>query len=159
MINELTKRKKTTEELEKILGDTHPEQFEKYLDENKDSMLEEDRPFYHYMKELIGQKGLKLQDVFLYADVPERYGYKLISQEKRTRQRDVLLRIFYAANMTLEEVQRALKLYQMPGLYAKDSRDALLMIAFNEHTGNTNDVNELLVSNGMEPLKGSGFVE
>lgn len=152
-------KKKSTEELEKILGSTHPEQFEQYLQQNKESMLEKERPFYHFMKALIRKKGLKQQDIFLRADIPERYGYKLLTQEKHTRQRDVLLRIFYAAEMTLEETQQALKLYPMPMLYAKDTRDALLMIAFNEHSGSIHDVNELLISNGMEPLRSSGVME
>lgn len=151
-------KKKSTEELEKILGSTHPQQFEQYLKQNKESLLQ-DRPFYHFMKTMVRKKGLKLQDIFLQADIPERYGYKLMAQEKHTRQRDVLLRIFYAAHMTLEETQQALKLYPMPMLYAKDTRDALLMIAFNEHAGAISDVNELLISNGMEPLRSSGVTE
>lgn len=34
------------------------------------------------------------------ADIPERYGYKLLSGEKHTRQRDVILRICYAAGLS-----------------------------------------------------------
>ena len=65
------------------------------------------------------------------ADIPERYGYKLISEEKRTKQRDIILRLCYAAHFTLEETQKALKMYDMPMLYSKVKRDALLMIVFN----------------------------
>ena len=34
------------------------------------------------------------------ADIPERYGYKLLSGEKHTRQRDVILRICCAAGLS-----------------------------------------------------------
>ncbi len=66
--------------------------------------------------------------MFLKADIPERYGYKLLSGEKRTKQRDVILRICYAAEFTLQEIQRVLKKYEMPQLYAEIPRDALLML-------------------------------
>ena len=91
------------------------------------------------------------------ADIPERYGYKILSGEKRTRQRDLILRICYAAEFTLDETQEALKKYEMPQLYAKIPRDALLMIIFNERPGSVIDVNALLKKNGMEPLKTSGL--
>ena len=97
--------------------------------------------------------------IFLAADIPERYGYKLISEEKRTRQRDVILRICYAAHFTLEETQQALRIYGMPELYAKNSRDAVLMIAFHERPGDIIEVNALLKQNAMEPLRSSGVQE
>ncbi|MBP8720835.1 MAG: hypothetical protein KBH72_09315, partial [Lachnospiraceae bacterium] len=84
------------------------------------------------------------------------YGYKLLSGEKRTRQRDVILRICYAAKFSLAETQRALKKYEMPELYAKVPRDALLMIAFNERPGSILDVNDLLNQKGLQPLRTSG---
>ena len=102
---------------------------------------------------------IRQQRVFLDGDIPERYGYKLLSGEKRTRQRDVILRICYATGLTLEETQRALKKYGMPELYAKVKRDAMLMIIFNEHPGSVYDVNSILEKNGMEPLKKTGLQE
>ena len=93
------------------------------------------------------------------ADIPERYGYKLLSGEKHTKQRDVILRICYAAEFTLEETQRALRKYEMPELYAKIPRDAFLMIVFNERPGSILDVNEVLRANGLEPLRSSGIQE
>ena len=97
------------------------------------------------------------QTVFLNADIPERYGYKLLSGEKHTKQRDVILRICYASELTLGETQRALKKYEMPELYAKIPRDAFMMIMFNDRPGSILDVNVLLKRNGMEPLRTSGL--
>ena len=82
---------------------------------------------------------------------------KLLNGEKRTKQRDVILRICYAAEFSLQETQRALKEYEMPTLYAKKPRDAFMMIVFNERPGSIIDVNELLKRNGMEPLRTSGL--
>lgn len=150
---------KNTKELAEVLGKTHISDFDKYCKDNKNSMNMDDEAFYIYIKNLLNQKGITQQIVFLRADIPERYGYKLLSGEKRTRQRDIILRMCYAAELTLAETQRALKKYGMPELYAKVPRDALLMIIFNERPGSVIDVNELLKKNGMEPLRTSGIQE
>lgn len=150
---------KNTEELAAVLGKTHLKEFKKYCEDNKDSMNSDKNSFPVYIKELLYEKGITQQTVFLDGDIPERYGYKLLSGEKRTRQRDVILRICYAANLTLEETQRALKKYGMPELYAKVRRDAMLMIVFNERPGSVYDVNSLLEENGFEPLRKSGIQE
>ncbi|MDO4622693.1 MAG: hypothetical protein Q4B22_07050 [Eubacteriales bacterium] len=152
-------KRKSTEELEKILGTTHIDEIDAFISQNADSILTSDRPFFEYFKEVIQRKGLRRQDIFLDADIPERYGYKLITEEKRTRQRDVILRLCYAAHMTLEETQRALKYYRMPELYAKIPRDALIMIAINERPESIIDVNTFLKKNGMEVLRSSGVQE
>ena len=105
---------------------------------------------------MIKEKGASQQEIFLYADIPERYGYKLISQEKHTRQRDIILRICYSADFTLEETQKALRLYGMPELYVEYPRDALLMVIFKDRPGDIIMVNSLLRKNGFQPLRSSG---
>lgn len=135
---------KNTKELVDILGKTHISEFDKFCKEQKDSMDPDEHAFSEYIKGLLKEKKMTQQMVFLKADIPERYGYKLLSGEKHTRQRDVILRICYAAEMTLEETQRALQKYGMPQLYAKIPRDALLIIIFNERPGGIIEVNELL---------------
>lgn len=150
---------KDTSELERVLGKTHISDVKDYLRENADSILSDDRPFNTYMKTIIKRNKLKLQEVFLWADIPERYGYKLLSEEKRTRQRDVILRLCYAAEFTLEETQHALRIYEMPQLYAKIRRDTLLMVCFNERPGSVLDVNAYLKQYQMEPLRTSGIQE
>lgn len=152
-------QEKETRELEKVLGKTHLSDFDTYMKENKDSMLSDSNSFSTYVKSLLGEKGISQQTVFLNADVPERYGYKLLSGEKRTKQRDVILRLCYAAEFTLAETQRALKKYGMAELYAKDERDALIMISFNERPGSIIDVNSMLKEHGHLPLRTSGVQE
>ena len=152
-------KEKSTDELEMVLGKTHHSDFGKYFKENKEDLLDEQTAFSEYMRNVINEKKMIRQEIFLKADIPERYGYKLLSGEKHTKQRDVILRICYAAGFTLEETQRALKKNKMPALYAKVPRDALIMIIFNERPGSIIDVNELLKKNGMAPLRTSGVQE
>ena len=146
---------KNTDELEKTLQSTHIKNFDDYCRKNTGNPADE--AFSVYMKNILGEKKLTQQIVFLRADIPERYGYKLLSGEKKTRQRDVILRICYAAEMSLSQTQRALRKYEMPELYAKLPRDALLMIIFNERPGDIIEVNEILRQHGMEVLRTSGL--
>lgn len=147
---------KNTSELTEILGRTHLSEFDQYCRNNKSSMNADNNNFYVYIKDILQKNGITQQMLFIKADVPERYGYKLLSGEKHTKQRDVILRLCYAAAMTLDETQRALKKYEMPELYPKMARDAFIMIMFNERPGSILDVNEQLKKNGMEPLRTSG---
>ena len=68
---------KDTKELESVLGSTHINEFSQYCKANKDSMMSDDKVFSVYFKELLQEKGISQQMVFLKADIPERYGYKL----------------------------------------------------------------------------------
>lgn len=150
--------KKTTEELENALGNIHVKNISEYLSNNEE-MISDDKAFATYMHQLINQKKIKQQDIFLEADISERYGYKLLSEEKHTRQRDVIIRICYVAKFTLKETQKALKLYKMPELYARIPRDALIMAIFNERPGNIIEVNTLLKQHDFEVLRSSGVQE
>lgn len=150
---------KNTEELSEILKHTHISEFGKFRDENLYGFSEDQEAFSIYIKELLAKRGLTQQKVFLNADIPERYGYKLLSGEKRTKQRDVILRICYAAELSLDETQKALRKYGMPELYAKKERDAVLMIVFNERPGSIIDVNSILKENDLLPLRTSGIQE
>jgi hypothetical protein len=152
-------QEKETNELERELGSTHLADYTAFVQNNKDSMLSDATSFSTYIKSILRKKGITQQVAFLKADIPERYGYKLLSGEKHTRQRDVILRICYASELTLKETQRALRKYDMPELYAKIPRDTLIMIAFNERPGSIIDVNALLKEHGMEPLRTSGIQE
>nr|MBQ6241714.1 hypothetical protein [Lachnospiraceae bacterium] len=148
----------STEGLEEALGQTRPGGLETYFRENEDALLIGDRPFADYMRRLFKEKGLLQQEVFLAADIPETYGYRLISQERHTRQRDVILRLCFGARFTLKETQRALRLAEQEELYPRLKRDAALILALNEGM-KVDRVNELLISHGLEPLKKSGKTE
>lgn len=143
---------KTTTTLTEILKETGFEKLEDYFEEYSESMAPEEKPFSAYMRELFRKKGITQQDVFLAADISEGYGYKLISEEKKTKQRDVILRLCLAGQFDLPETQRALKLYGMSPLYAKVRRDAVLIIAVNQGMYDIAEVNDQLRAYEMEPL-------
>lgn len=142
----------TTSELSEALKRTRVGEAERFLREYAGSFITPSLGFACYMRAQLKAKGLRQQEVFLKADISEGYGYKLISGEKRTRRRDTLLRLFFSAGFTLKEAEKALRLSEMPTLYPRFRRDAVLMIAFNSGLDDPSAVDELLVSNGLEPL-------
>ncbi len=144
---------KATTELDSVLQKTKPEDIDSYLKEEQQNLAEENHPFASYMRNLFREKGFRQQEIFLKADIPEKYGYRLVAETKRTRQRDYILRICLSAELELNETQRALKLYGMTELYSRIPRDAVLMIAFNTGTYEIEDVNKMLREHEMEPLK------
>ena len=71
--------RKPTDELEHILQKTRPDHIDQFLKEHADSFVAEDRPFSDYVHRILKRNGLTQQEVFLRGDLPERYGYKLLS--------------------------------------------------------------------------------
>ena len=152
----MTEGEKTTEKLTEILKRTRPLQAGRILDENSEHLVPAEGAFSEYVRGVFKRKGLSRQSAFIAAGIPERYGYKLLSGEKITHKRDVLLRLFLAAGFELEEVRRALKLYGLPELYPRFPRDAVLMIAINSRMRDPYEVDELLAKHGFEPLSPCG---
>ena len=150
---------RSTDELENILEHTHVNGISEYIRENGGDLYDKENPFPEYMRATIRKHGKTQQRIFIEADLSEKYGYKLISGEKHTKERDVVLRLCYAAEFTLKETQTALKLYGMPELYARIPRDALIITVFNERPGSVLEVNSFLAEHRMAPFKSSGVRE
>lgn len=150
---------KTTDALGNILKKTKPEDISSFLESHKASMINSKKAFADFMRKTIKSKDLTQQEVFIAADFSEKYGYKLISEEKHTKQRDYILRLCFAGHFTLTETQKALRLYNMAPLYAKIPRDAFLMSAFNSKIYNIFKVNELLKENNFEELSSSTEID
>ncbi|MCR5371675.1 MAG: hypothetical protein K6E83_13295 [Clostridium sp.] len=153
------KADKTTGTLTEILKGTKPEEAGSYLSEYSDELLEKDRPFAAFMRKTLKAHGLRQQEAFLAADISEGYGYKLLAEEKHTRQRDTVLRLCLGGRFTLTETQRALKICGMSPLYPRSPRDAVLIIALNTGIYRIPEVNALLEEHGMEPLRATKSAE
>ena len=148
---------KRTDELFKAISGVHSGKFDVFVEENKDSMLSAANDFYSFMRKKLKENGISQKVLFLKADISETYGYKLLSGEKRTRQRDVILRLLIASKMNLDEVQSALHKYGIEELYPKNKRDALIIMCINEKRDSVLQVNEILESNGFDALKTAGI--
>lgn len=144
------------EERSRELGEevTHlsPEELPKYLEQHEEDMLNAPKPFADYIRMKQKEKGFLKQDVFLSADIAEKYGYKLLEEESRTKRRDLILRLCLGMKFRPEEVQEALILYGMAPLYGRFRRDAVLLSAFGSRRYDVHEVNQLLSAYDLPPL-------
>ena len=139
-------------ELEENLLQITPEHFPAFLEEHEAEFYRSTRPFTDFMRQKFREKQIAQQDVFLAADLSEQYGYRLISGQKHTTDRDTILRLCLAAHFMLEEVNEALILYGMAPLYARIPRDAAFIVAFRNRIFDIHDVDAILRENNLPPF-------
>lgn len=140
---------KTTDSLMNTLKTTSPSGLKNYMHDN---FKEGEPTFSSYIDSLLVKKKLKRQDVFIKANLPQKYGYKLLTGETHTTDRDKILRICFSMEMSLKGTQRALKLYGMNELYPKVKRDVLLIVALGQQIFDIDQVNHILIKEGEAPL-------
>ncbi len=143
---------KSTDELNDLLENVKPTGLETYLKDNEKYMADEKKAFYYYMKDVLDEKNIKLKDVYSFAGVTESYGSKIVTMEKHTKDRDLIIRLCIAGHFSWDETNRALKLYGMSELYAKNPRDAVLIVAINNRVFNLYDIDEMLLKHGMDRI-------
>lgn len=140
---------KDTETLMDILKTSSPSEVKDYMN---DIFSDGEATFPNYFDFLLKKKHLKRQDVLIKANLPQKYGYKILTGEAHTSDRDKIIRICLSMEMSLKETQRALKLYGMSELYPKIKRDVLLIFAIGKKIYNIDQVNELLLTENEVPL-------
>ena len=146
---------KETDELDKMLKKMKPDQLDSYFKDNRPYMADEKKAFYYYMKNVLDEKRIKLKDVYAFAGYTESYGSKILTMEKHTKNRDVILRLCLAGHLNLEEINRALKLYGFSELYAKNKRDACIIVAVNNRIFDLYAIDKVLQERSLEPLQKS----
>ena len=130
------------DEFEKQLLQITPAELPAFLKRREGELIRGERPWAAYMRAKFKEKGVLQQEVFLAADLSERYGYKLIAEEKHTTQRDVILRLCLAAQF----------LYGMAPLLGRIPRDAAFIVAFQNRICDIHDVDAILRENDLPPF-------
>ena len=160
---ETVMQEKSTDELDAQLRNTTPDCMDKYYKENRYYIAETSKAFTYYMKDVIDKKNLAFchsklyyKDIYSFAGVSESYGEKILNMEKHTKNRDLIIRFCVAGRFQLNEINTALKLYGMKPLYAKDKRDACIIVAINNRKYDLGDIDDMLVKNGLLKLSADG---
>lgn len=143
---------KSTDEVEKLLKNMKPNQLDVFYKENSKHMTDEQKAFYYYMKDIAESKNVLFKDMYIFAGVSESYGEKIIRMEKHTKNRDLIIRLCIAGHFSLDEINKALKLYGMNSLYAKDKRDACLIVAINNRIYDLLSIDDILDKQGLQRL-------
>lgn len=145
-------QEKPTNELEEMLEKMQPDELSGFYKENSRYMADDKKGFYYYFKDVIERKNIFLKDIYSFAGVTESWGGKIITMEKHTKNRDLIIRLCIAGHFSLEELNRALKLYGMTPLYAKDKRDACLIVAINNRIYDLAEIDEILEKQDFQKL-------
>lgn len=143
---------KRTDEVEEILKSMKPSQLSDFYKENHSDMVDDKKAFYYYMKDVMESKNIFLKDVYSFAGVSESYGEQILRMEKHTKNRDLIIRFCIAGHFSLAEANKALKLYGFNTLYAKDKRDACLLVAINNRIFDFADIDDILMEQGLKIL-------
>lgn len=97
----------------------------------------------------IERQGLKRAYVIEQALLPPGYGYKLLNGQKKTKNRNYILRLLIAMKMPIEEVQHALQCYGLPPLDQSVVRDDIIIVGI-EHQESLSRIEQFLIQAGVE---------
>ena len=143
---------KPTGDLDKILEGAGKSDLDRYFKNNVKYMKAGDKTFYYYVKDVLYEKSIRLKDVYKAAGVSETYGSKIVTLEKHTKNRDLIIRLCIAGHFSWDEINRALKLYGMNELYSKDPRDACIIVAVNNRIYDFDEIDRILEKHNFKPL-------
>ena len=143
---------KPTDELNDLLENMKPDQLDGYFKDNRAYLADAKKAFYYYMKDTLADKNIKLKDVYSFAGVSEKYGRKILAQEGHSADRDLIIRFCIAGHFSWVETNRALKLYGLTELYAKNPRDACLIVALNNRIYDLARIDDMLTKKGLKKL-------
>ena len=146
---------KLTDDFTRNLKRIRPDTADKFIEEHEGEFYLAEKPYAAFMKKILKAKRLSQQEVFLRADISERYGYKILSEDKHTKQRDVIIRLCLASRMSVDEIQQALTLYELSPLFVKLKRDVLIAACVNGKRFDIQEVNRFLTDHGEKPLQGN----
>ena len=83
-----------------------------------------------YLLKLLKEKNITLSNAFNSASMDDSYGRHLKRKDRKLN-RNTILKLAFSIKLTLEETQNLLKYSSCSTLYAKNSRDKLIIFAIN----------------------------
>ena len=105
-----------------------------------------------YFERYILEHGLTKKELVKNSFLDRTYGYQILSGLRKPS-KDKILALCLSARMSFEEIQRALEIAQTGILYAKDPRDAAIILCIHNGMYNVNDINQFLVQEGFAMIK------
>lgn len=103
-----------------------------------------------YLEYLLGQHGMSIPELIIKTLLSKSFVYQIFSGE-RNPGRDILLRIAFAMNLSVDETQHLFLIGQKGALYPKVRRDAALICCLEQRLC-LDDADEFLKSIGERGL-------
>ena len=133
------------------------EEFEEFLlkAKNQDSIIENhdfvDLDLRDYLRSILEHKSLKQKDVIEKAQLNSTYGWEIFNIKGKRPSRNKLLALAFACNLDLTETRRLLAHGRVSGLYAKEKRDAIIIVCI-QHNGDLSQCDSYLYDYGLETI-------
>lgn len=87
---------------------------------------------------LANHRNIKLANIIKDSGLSRQYAYQILNGTKKAN-RDRILALCFAAGMNLDEINHALIYAKHNPLYAKNKRDAIIIVAINSKCRGAND--------------------
>lgn len=84
-----------------------------------------------YLNQMLDEKGLSRKEVIARARINETCGWELFNIAHKKPGRDKLIALAFALGLDLVQTRRLLRNGQTNDLYAKDARDAVIIVAIS----------------------------
>ncbi len=123
--------------------------YEDFYNSNSHELIEKD--FEKIWKDILSGKKIKKADVIAKADIGYTYFYDILRGEKHPS-RDTLIKLCLAMELSVDETQKVLYIYDWAYLYPNVKRDSIILFAIH-NTLTTQQTNSLLESYNQRPLK------
>ncbi len=108
--------------------------------------------FHEYLQDYIVQKDISMASVMNNSRLNKNYGYNIVNGTRKNPGRDKVLALCIGAEMSFDDVQKALKLANHPLLNPRNERDVRIAVAINNRTRDVIKVNLKLEEHNLEPL-------
>lgn len=122
--------------------------FQRYHDKNKYQFI--NTTLSEELNRLLAEKDLKKAKVIRDSELSEIYGYQIFSGVRKP-ERNKLLSLCLAMHLTIEEVQKLLKICGYAQLYVKNEADCIILYGFLKGKS-VIEVNQLLFEAGIPTL-------
>ena len=101
-----------------------------------------------YFDDVLARKGIQKKDLFTRAGISPNLGYQLLRGIRKSKNRDVYLKIAIEAGLTLDETQQMLRLLNVGVVYPLRERDAVVYYGMT-HGYNLVRIQEMLADRGQ----------
>ncbi len=136
-------KKSTGELLEVIKNNPLDRTIKEIQDEQLNISLRE------YLNSLIAERGSKPSEVMKKAGLNKSYFYAIIDGTRANPSRDILIRLCFGFELSLDETQKLLKTFGAAVLYPRSRRDSIIIHAI-ENKLTLNQCNDNLYDYGQK---------
>lgn len=138
----------TTSRLEEILNNVDSEEKAKKFAEEHGI----ERRFFEYINDYIATHKKIAGSIIEKCGISKNYIYNILNGKTKNPGRDKILAICIASGMTIDEVNRGLKIAGHNPLYPKNERDIHISSCINKGIDDVTQINLMLSDRGIEIL-------